>query len=296
MAGEPQISVYALLHAAAPVLDSLSLGQLVGVLAEELRPRAPRKAVLSLLRATGLAGKLRDAEFVEGVGPSRFKSCRLLRFVFSSTASPSEAITACASLLAAGALRLRSPSAFAALHEGARGWRPEVLGALAGALAGEMDSFRAAGAFLGGLLASPVSRLEPAEAAALLRAVAAREDVRDLAGDPNDFLNALPPDLADEVEEELLAAVGDSGASDADGAGNLAGFVCADDEVEFSTSASGSPASPQPQKKRSTGAGGGGGGAGGGGAAKPPANKAAAAAARYFDTEAGVGSPQKRKK
>jgi hypothetical protein len=280
-----------LLHAASSTLDSLALGQLVGVLAGELRPRGPRKAVLSLLRHTGLFPRLQDAEFVEGVGPSNFKSCRLLRFVFSHSTSPSEAIRTCTGLLAAGALRLRSATALAALHEGSRDWRPEVQGALAGALAGEMDSFRAAGVFLGGFLGSPACRLEPGEAAALLRAVAAREDVRDLAGDPNEFLAALPADLADEVEEELLKAVADSDASDADAEGNLADFVCGDDEVEFSTSCSEASASPPPKKKPPSksparGGSGGGGGGGGGGARK---------GAQYLDYEAGVGPGKGRK-
>jgi hypothetical protein len=236
-ARDASINVARLLHLADASLDARALGQLVALLADELHPRAPRGGALRLVVAGGLAARLADADFIEALGAEHLKTARLLRLAFSRAGdSPARAIAAVAGMAAAGALNVYSASALAALHEGIAGWRVPIVADLVGRIAEGLDSFAQAGLFISLLLAAPGCALDAAGAAALLRAVVARPDVRDLAGAPADMMRQLPRDAAAAAADELRARA-ESDDSDADEDGNLAGFVCGDDEESAEESA-----------------------------------------------------------
>jgi hypothetical protein len=258
MAGveEPYVGAYGVLLAFAATNDDLALGRLVGVLADLLHPASPRRGVLRLLLGSGLQARLYAPEFLEGVGASRLNSARLVRHTFSSAAGPGEALRGLAALASAGVLNLHSRRALAELHAGMAGWHVDARIALVGRLASEFESFAQVGLFLRLLLDSPARSGAPGEAGALLRGVMALEDVRDLAGSSRDLMDALP-----EHAEDIAAGLGaEEAASDADEEGNLAGFVCGDDEVDFSSSEEGEGESQQRRQpaKRPRGASGGG--------------------------------------
>jgi len=146
-----------------------------------------------------------------------------------------EAVLTLLSLAASGALNLHSRGALGELHKGIHSWHVEPQARLVGNLAGELNSFASAGLFLHLLLDSKECGWSKEHSTQLLRSVVAQDNVKDLAGNPADLLAALPQYKAD-IEEDLFAAVNDSDASDADECGDLAGFVCGDDEVEYSGS------------------------------------------------------------
>jgi hypothetical protein len=236
MAGpaEPLVGAYGLLIAFAAQGDDLALGRLTGVLADLLHPAARRRGVLALLCGAGLQQRLYSAEFLEGVGAERLNSRRLVRHTFrQAQGSAAAASRGLGALAAAGVLNLHSRGALAALHAGMAAWHLDGRVQLVGRLAGEMETFAQVGLFLRLLLDSPAWAGGAREAEALLRGVVAQEDVRDLAGPRKDLTDALP-EHARAILEGLGAA--DSEGSDADDDGNLAGFVCGDSEVEFSTS------------------------------------------------------------
>ena len=251
---EPYVGAYGVLLAFAATNDDLALGRLVGVLADLLHPASPRRGVLRLLLGSGLQARLYAPEFLEGVGASRLNSARLVRHTFSCAAGPGEALRGLAALASAGVLNLHSRRALAELHAGMAGWHVDARIALLGRLASELESFAQVGLFLRLLLDSPARSGAPGDAGALLRGIAALEDVRDLAGSSRDLMDALP-----EHAEDIAAGLGaEEAASDEDEEGNLAGFVCGDDEVEFSSSEGEGESQQRQPAKRPRGASGGG--------------------------------------
>jgi hypothetical protein len=233
---EPLLGAYGLLIAFAAQGDALALGRLTGVLADLVHPSCPRRGVLALLVGAGLQAHLYHAEFLEGVGAARLNSRRLVRFTFAQArGSAAQASRGLVALAAAGVLNLYSRGALAALAAGMAGWHVDGRAQLVARLASELESFAQLGLFLRLLLDAPAGAAAGAgEAAALLRGVLAHEDVRDLAGTRKDLVDALP-EHARTIAEGLAAAEAED-ASDADEEGNLAGFICGDSEVEFSTS------------------------------------------------------------
>jgi hypothetical protein len=274
---EPLLGAYRLLLDFAALDDDLALGRLVGVVADSLHPGARKRGVVRLLRATGLGGRLFSAEFLEGVGAERLNSRRLVRHAFAAAETSAEASRNVRALAAAGALNLHSRGALAALLEGMASWHVDGRARLVAALASEFESFAQAGLFLALLLDAPAARAAPAgDAAALLRGVLAAEDVRDLAGARRDLADALPEHAA-----LVMAALGgdEAESSDADADGNLADFICGDDEVEFSTTdddeVGAARAPPRGAARRGAGSGGRG-SAGGSGGKRPRASSALA--------------------
>lgn len=237
--GEPVVGAFSLLRRCRDALDAQSLGALVAVLQESLYAARPRAGTMALILASSLEALLEDAEFVEGIGRARLHSARLLRVAFSG-ATAAAAIGAVAGMASAGALNIYSRSALRALHAGMAGWRAETAAELVGRLCEGVDSFAQAGLFLSLLLASPASRLSRDEACALVCAVVAREDVRDLAGRVDELLLQLPRDLAD-AAADAVAARNSSDDEDEDEDGNLRGFVVysSDEDASDGSEASG---------------------------------------------------------
>ena len=230
---------------ASRVLDDGSLGALSGGLA--CAAGASRgSALLLFLARFGLWPRLADAEFVAGLRgasapsapPLRLSGPRVIRLALATAASAPRGAAAVLSLLRAGALDggdLLSRRSLAALHGLLRVPEGEAAaGALLAGVAGDMDSFAEVGALLARFLAgagAAAPPLPPAQARAIIARVCASEDVRDLAGSPQALMAALPAH-AEAIAEALAAAADDS---DADEAGNLAGFVCGDDQIEYSS-------------------------------------------------------------
>jgi hypothetical protein len=287
--GEPLVGAFTLLRRCRDALDAQSLGALVAVLQESLYAARPRAGTMALILASSLEALLEDAEFVEGVGRARLHSARLLRVAFAG-ATAAAAIGAVAGMASAGALNIYSRSALRALHAGMVGWRAETAAELVGRLCEGVDSFAQAGLFLSLLLASPASRLSRDEACALVCAVVAREDVRDLAGRVDELLLQLPRDVAD-AAADAVAARNSSDDEDEDEDGNLRGFVVySEDEDEDASDASSGGGGDSDGSGGDGSSGGSGSGSGRRGAKRRRRSRSSSAS----EDSSGAGPPRKR--
>ena len=245
------LPVAEVLSRAEAALEAAELGALAGTLADAVGCARGARALL-FLATFGLWPRLRDGEFVAGFGARRLApaAARLLRLTGVAAATPGAAARALLALLGAGALDaadLLTPRALVALHGAlrARGSAaaaaaaaPPAAAAEAAAAAAavllrgiisEMDGFASAGVFIAAFFASDACELPLAAQRDVMARVCASADVRDLAGSPRALMDALPAHAL-AIAEALAAADDDS---DADDAGNLAGFV--DDEIAYSS-------------------------------------------------------------
>lgn len=209
--------------------------RLVGLISDQLY-EGSKKSTQQLIEKAGLVEHLFTHEFVDGVGKARLKSRRLVHLAFStSNASPSAAIRNVQQLHTAGAINIYSSSAIEALHAGMSKWpMAETKAHLLCRLVSEIDTFQQAGMFLDLFFNSPANTMSAETQVSVLQLVFKDQDVRDLAGRPEDLLSQIP-DLADDVRDALIGA--DSDDSEEDEEGNLAGFVAGDDEVDYDTDA-----------------------------------------------------------
>jgi hypothetical protein len=225
----PQIGVYTVLREFSKQGDALALGRLLACVTDLLHPGCAKRGLLKVLLASGLRGHLYSAEFLEGVGRSRLNTRRLIRHTFVHSEGAAEASRGLLALSAAGVLNLHSRRALQELHAGMAGWHMDGRTLLLGRLASEFESFTQLGLFLRLLLDAP--GCPPGQGEALVRGVLALEDVRDLVGSSKELKEALP-EFQGIIDQALQA---EEAASDEDEEGNLQGFVCGDDEVEYSS-------------------------------------------------------------
>ena len=234
------IRLTTLVRAAHDGVDAATRGALLGLLVDTLG--LSRSALLRLLLETNTFTDLQSPEFVDALGSHRLRSKQVLHVAFESSSGAGAGCAAVLALNAAGALDLFESSVVEELHLGITGWGGDA--ALQAAcvllvgLVGELESFDQAGIFLAAFVGCRGSSLSPETMDELLAAVIASPDVRDLAGEPRDLGGHLP-DHAAVVDAALAAAAagGSDADSDGDAAGNLADFVCDDDEVAFDTGA-----------------------------------------------------------
>jgi hypothetical protein len=240
------VHVGELIAAVADKMSPSDLGVLAASLADLLEIK--KKKSLKFALAVHLWDEFRNAEFLAGFGKDRVDSLEVLKFAFQVAEGPGEACTTIAGLNEAGAFgddeTIDSEGFITALHEGIQGWSKggsilsvEPIARLLHGFASEMDTFSQLGKFLAAFLNNEQARRLPAAIInGVLEALCGSDDVRDLAGKPEHLIEAVPSQYEALLTENLLMWDGEDSDSDRDEKGHLKGFVCDDDEVEFSGS------------------------------------------------------------
>lgn len=237
------VSISLLLREASSRMDAKTMGELVSTLADAVYSGS-RTRTLAMCEAAGeaMTKLLFDPEFHEGLGTgfggkARLKPSHLVHLAFTSGGSFPEAVRRVTALQRAEAVDVASASVISALHTGLLTC-PFDLAASAGhllaAVASELPSFTAAGAFLCAFLDCPDSGLDSDEVTSLLTAVFSSPDVRDLDGRAEDAVGEMVG-WEGEAREALAEAGEGSEAvpdSDEDSKGNLKDFVVDSEEDE----------------------------------------------------------------
>jgi hypothetical protein len=235
------VSISLLLCEASSRMDAKTMGELVATLGDAVYGGS-RTRTLAMCEAAGEATTklLFDPEFHEGLGTgyggkARLKPSHLVCLAFTSGVSFPEAVRRVTALQRAEAVNVSSASVISALHTGLQACPFDLAASAAHlltALASEMSSFAAAGAFLCAFLDCPDSGLDSDEVPALLTAVFSSPDVRELDGRAEDAAGEMRG-WEGEAREALAEAGEGSEAvldSDEDSEGNLKDFVVDSEE------------------------------------------------------------------
>lgn len=248
-----KINAKELLDRVADSMDPGDLGRLTAAIADIAG--VSKKKSFKFAMAMGLWESFAQPEFNAGFGQERIDSVELLKFAFRIHQTPGSVCTAIQRLCEAGSFgdddKINSDAFMAELHDGIQRWASlnyaitvDAVAKLLYGFVSEVDTYSQLGDFLSAFLRhDKIKHLPAALVDGVLIALCASDDVKDLCGEPEDFVEAVPSRYEPLITEHLLLRRGRGGGGDGDSSdgddssvdektGHLKGFVVDDDDDE----------------------------------------------------------------